>query len=166
MEYGVWRSREQLNSGKKWGKYGFSGEVVGSIIRAVRCPIQRKRKKNMSPVVTFQNLEAWKYAHALVMQVYQVIQKFPPEERYGLVSQMRRAAVSVPANVAEGFKRHGIRDKVRFYNLAEGSLEELKYYVILSRDLGYLANCSDLLTQADATGRLLYGLIKSTERRA
>jgi four helix bundle protein len=116
--------------------------------------------------LTFQSLEAWKYAHALVLQVYQMTQKFPPEERYGLVSQMRRAVVSIPANVAEGFKRQGIREKVRFYNIAEGSLEELKYYLILSQDLDYLADCSDILVQADNTGRLLYGLIKSTERRA
>ncbi len=119
----------------------------------------------MGPVSTFQQLEAWQQAHALTLQVYRQTQRFPPEERYGLISQMRRAAVSVPANVAEGFKRQGIRDKVRFYNLAEGSLEELKYYFVLSQDLGYLTNGTEILAQAERTGRLLNGLIRSTERR-
>ena len=114
---------------------------------------------------TFQQLEAWQQAHALTLQVYRQTQRFPPEERYGLISQMRRAAVSVPANVAEGFKRQGIKDKMRFYNLAEGSLEELKYYFILSQDLGYLTDCTEILAQAERTGRLLNGLIRSTERR-
>jgi four helix bundle protein len=119
----------------------------------------------MGLVLTFQDLEAWQQAHVLTLQVYRQTQRFPPEERYGLVSQMRRAAVSVPANVAEGFKRQGIRDKVRFYNLAEGSLEELKYYFILSHDLGYLTDSTEILAQAERTGRLLNGLIRSTERR-
>lgn len=119
----------------------------------------------MGLVLTFQDLEAWQQAHVLTLQVYRQTQRFPPEERYGLVSQMRRAAVSVPANVAEGFKRQGIRDKVRFYNLAEGSLEELKYYFILSHDLDYLTDSTEILAQAERTGRLLNGLIRSTERR-
>jgi four helix bundle protein len=78
---------------------------------------------------------------------------------------MRRAAISVPANIAEGFKRRGIQDKIRFYNIAEGSLEELKYFFILSKDLGYVSSNDDLMAQSEAVGRLLHGLITSTERR-
>jgi four helix bundle protein len=78
---------------------------------------------------------------------------------------MRRAAISIPANIAEGFKRRGLRDKARFYNIAEGSLEELKYFFILSHDLGYLISNQDELTQADEIGRMLHGLIASTKRR-
>ena len=78
---------------------------------------------------------------------------------------MRRAAVSVPANIAEGFKRRGIQDKIRFYNVAEGSLEELKYFFILSEDLGYISSNDDLMAQSETVGRLLNGLISSTERR-
>jgi len=119
----------------------------------------------MGAIVSFQQLDAWKEAHALALKVYQVTQAFPRHEQFGLVSQMRRAAVSVPANIAEGFKRRGIGEKVRFYNQAEASLEELKYYFLLSRDLGYIPPSNDLVAQSERVGRLLSGLISSTERR-
>jgi four helix bundle protein len=119
----------------------------------------------MGEIRTFRDLRAWEEAHKLVLEVYQVTKGFPDDERYGLVSQMRRAAVSVPANIAEGFKRRGIQEKLRFYNVAEGSLEETKYFLILSTDLGYVSSNDDLMAQAETTGRLLNGLIKSTERR-
>jgi four helix bundle protein len=119
----------------------------------------------LGKVVRFQQLEAWQEAHRLVLMVYDVTKGFPGEERYGLVAQMRRAAVSIPANVAEGFKRRGIGDKVRFYNVAEGSLEELKYFFIVSKDLAYLASNAELIAQSETVGRLLNGLIASTERR-
>ena len=119
----------------------------------------------MGRVQHFQQLETWQEAHKLVLMVYQTTKGFPSDERYGLVSQMRRAAVSVPANVAEGFKRLGIQDKIRFYNISEGSLEELKYYFILSDDLGYIESKEDLMAQAQVVGRLLNGLIASTNRR-
>ena len=89
----------------------------------------------MGRILHFRQLEAWQEAHALVLMVYQATQAFPADERFGLVSQMRRAAASVPANIAEGFKRRGIQDKIRFYNISEGSLEELKYFFILPRTL-------------------------------
>ena len=119
----------------------------------------------MGRIVSFQQLEVWQEAHKIVLNVYAVTKQFPDEEKYGLVSQMRRAAVSVPANIAEGFKRRGIQDKIRFYNTAEGSLEELKYFFILSKDLNYISINDDLLAQSQTVGRLLYGLITSTERR-
>ncbi len=89
-------------------------------------------------MVSFQDIKAWQLAHELVLCVYQVTQNFPEGEKYGLTSQFRRAAVSVPANIAEGFKKLGSSDKLRFYNIAEGSLEESRYYVILSKDLNYI----------------------------
>jgi len=119
----------------------------------------------MGRIRHFRQLEAWQEAHKLVLMVYQVTKGFPSDERFGLVSQMRRAAVSVPANIAEGFKRRGIQDKIRFYNVAEGSLEELKYFFILSEDLGYISSNDDLMAQSETVGRLLNGLISSTERR-
>lgn len=94
----------------------------------------------MGKVQNFQGLEVWQRAHQLVLKVYQVTKGFPDDEKYGLVSQMRRAGVSIPANIAEGFKRRGQSDKIRFYNISEASLEELKYYFILSQDLGYITN--------------------------
>jgi four helix bundle protein len=87
----------------------------------------------MGKLAHFRQLEVWQEAHRLVLMVYEVTKGFPRDERFGLTAQMRRAAVSVPANVAEGFKRRGIRDKIRFYNISEASLEELKYYFVLER---------------------------------
>lgn len=114
---------------------------------------------------SFQDLKVWQEAHQLVLQVYRETKGFPDTEKFGLVTQMRRAVVSIPANIAEGFKRRGIQDKIRFYNTAEGSLEELKYFFILSRDLDYIQNIDPLMTQANSIGRLLNGLISSTQRR-
>ena len=119
----------------------------------------------MEKVWRFEQFKVLQESHELVLQVYEITKQFPNEEKFGLVSQMRRAAVSVPANIAEGFKRRGIREKIRFYNISEGSLEELKYYFILAKDLGYLTDNDNLVTQADSIGRLLYGLISSTKRR-
>ncbi|MCB0227266.1 MAG: four helix bundle protein [Anaerolineae bacterium] len=119
----------------------------------------------MGIIQHFQQLNAWQEAHTLVLQVYAVTKTFPSDEKFGLVSQMRRAAISIPANIAEGFKRRGITEKIRFYNISEGSLEELKYYFILGKDLGYLQNTDHLIHQAETVGRLLHGLISSTERR-
>jgi four helix bundle protein len=89
----------------------------------------------MGEIRKFQQLNVWQEGHELVLAIYEITRGFPSEERFGLVSQMRRAAVSIPANIAEGFKRRGIRDKIRFYNIAEGSLEETKYFLILAKDL-------------------------------
>ena len=119
----------------------------------------------MAKLTRFEQLEVWQEAHRLVLMVYRVTKQFPTEERYGLVSQMRRAAVSVPANIAEGFKRRGLQDKIRFYNTAEGSLEEPKYFLILAVDLGYLQSNDVLVVCAETVDRLLNGLIASTERR-
>jgi four helix bundle protein len=119
----------------------------------------------MGKILHFQQLEAWQEAHKLVLMVYQITKQFPSGERFGLVSQMRRAAVSIPANIAEGFKRRGIQEKIRFYNVSEGSLEEVKYFLILSKDLGYIPPGEDLMAQSETVGRLLNGLVASTERR-
>jgi four helix bundle protein len=90
-----------------------------------------------SPAKSFTDLEVWQKAHAFVLEVYRITRMFPQEERFGLVSQFRRAAVSIPANIAEGFRRYGVADKARFLNIAEGSLEECRYYCILIQDLEY-----------------------------
>jgi four helix bundle protein len=86
---------------------------------------------------SFRDLLVWRKAHEFVLAVYAFTAGFPKHETYGLAAQMRRAAVSIPANIAEGFRRRGRVDKARFMNLAEGSLEECRYYLILAQDLGY-----------------------------
>lgn len=86
---------------------------------------------------SFRDLLVWRKAHEFVLAVYPFTAAFPRQETYGLALQIRRAAVSIPANIAEGFRRRGKADKARFMNMAEGSLEECRYYLILARDLGY-----------------------------
>lgn len=86
---------------------------------------------------TFEDLIVWQKSHKFVLGVYEYTKKFPKDELYGLSSQFRRSAVSIPANIAEGFKKNGLRDKIRFYNIAEGSINECFYYLRLSSDLKY-----------------------------
>jgi four helix bundle protein len=111
----------------------------------------------------FRQLKVWQKAHAFVLEIYRMTQGFPNEEKFGLVSQMRRAAVSVPANVAEGFKRRSKKEKAHFYNIAQASLEEMKYYLVLSRDLGFGFNFDDAWSRAEEIGKMLGGLIGSLE---
>ncbi len=80
-----------------------------------------------------------------------------------MVSQMRRAAVSIPANISEGFKKRGFKDKANFYNIAQGSLEELRYYLILSKELGFYEDTYELCELIDAIGKMLYRFIKSIQ---
>lgn len=109
----------------------------------------------------FEQLEVWQVAHKIVLDVYKGSARLPSEEKYGLVSQMGRAAVSVPGNIAEGFKRKGVADKKHFYNIAQSSLEELRYYLILCRDLGFQIEPNHLPERIDQAGRMLTGLIRS-----
>jgi len=109
----------------------------------------------------FEQLTVWQQAHALVLGVYRITSTMPADQKYGLISQMQRAAVSIPANIAEGFKRRSRADKIHFYNMSQGSLEELRYYFILCRDLGYKLEYEKVAKQADDVGRMLGGLIKS-----
>lgn len=95
-----------------------------------------------------------------MLGIYKLTRSFPDCELFGLTSQIRRSAVSIAANIVEGFKRRGKADKVRFFNIAQGSLEETRYYLILARDLGY-AETEDLQKEADELGRLLDGYMKA-----
>ena len=113
---------------------------------------------------SFLQLIVWRKAHALVLKIYRATAAFPKEELYGLTSQTRRAAVSVPANIAEGYRKLDRADKVRFLNIAQGSLEEVRYYLILSRDLGYQADAS-LDADLDEVARLLASYIMTLRRR-
>lgn len=94
----------------------------------------------MEPAKTFTDLVMWQKAHKFVLEVYIYTSQFPREEIYALTSQFRRAAVSIAANIAEGFKKKSNKDKVRFYNISQGSVEECRYYLILSKDLKFGEN--------------------------
>lgn len=103
---------------------------------------------------SYSDLLVWQKAHSMVLGVYRITKQYPKEEMFGLTSQIRRAAISVPANIAEGFARAGIKDKLRFYNIAAGSLNEVSYYLFLSEGLGY-ATTSNLIEKALEVGRML-----------
>jgi four helix bundle protein len=94
-------------------------------------------KTPRAPAKTFQDLIVWQKAHQFVLAVYRFTDGFPKSEIYGLSQQLRRAAVSIAANIAEGFKKKGKADKARFMNMSQGSVEECRYYLILAKDLGY-----------------------------
>ena len=113
---------------------------------------------------TFEDLIVWQKSHQFVLEIYKITQQFPRHEVFGLVSQIRRSAVSVPANTAEGFKRKGKPDKIRFFNISQGSLEEVRYYLILANDLGY-ADTKQLKTDLDEIGRMLDAYIKSITKK-
>ena len=106
------------------------------------------------PARKFQDLIVWQKAHQFVLAVYKITSAFPKSEIYGLTSQLRRSAVSIPANIAEGFKKRGRGDKGRFLNIAQGSLEDSRYYLLLTQDLGYY-DCSQVLEKIEEVSKLL-----------
>ena len=113
----------------------------------------------------FEDLDVWQAAHRLALSVYRLTEAFPPKEMYGLALQMRRAAVSVPSNIAEGFGRAGKREKIQFYNIAQGSLSELRYYCLLSKDLGYINDNSEQLEACNHIARMLQSLMGRIRER-
>ena len=108
----------------------------------------------MGSAKSFLDLIVWQKAHKLVLSIYNITNQFPKHEIFGLTSQIRRAAVSVPANIAEGFKRKSKKEKLRFYNISQASLQEVKYFLILSNDLKYSEN-NELLSDTDEVAKLL-----------
>ena len=111
---------------------------------------------------SFEDLIVWQKAHKFVLAVYKFTKNYPNSELYGLVSQFRRAAVSIAANIAEGYKKKGKADKLRFMNIAQGSLEECRYYIILSYDLDYVNEQTkiELTSLIEEVSRLLNGYCK------
>ena len=117
----------------------------------------------------YRDLKVWQRSHAVVLQTYRLTASFPAEERYGIVSQLRRASVSVPTNIAEGSKRKSKADFAHLLNVAEGSLAETGYLVCLSGDLGYIANdtVKAMLAEIDEVARMLHtlrGKVESEDR--
>lgn len=109
---------------------------------------------------SFRDLRVWKKAHEFVLDVYKLTENFPKHELYSLTSQLRRSAVSIPANIAEGHKKSGKADKARFLNIAQASLEETRYYLILAQDLRY-GTTAELESKIDDVGRMLYGYVRA-----
>jgi four helix bundle protein len=111
---------------------------------------------NQQAAKSFQDLIVWQKAHQFVLSVYRFNKEFPKTEIYGLTSQFRQAAISIAANIAEGFKKKSPADKLRFFNISQGSLEECRYYLILAKDLNY-GDSTSLISQLEEVSKLLIG---------
>lgn len=118
----------------------------------------------MSTITKFHNIKAWQQAHQLTLEIYKITRNhFPKDELYALTSQIRRAVVSVPANIVEGFYRKTKKEKLRFYEISMSSLEEVKYYIILAKDLEYITveKARALYAKSNETGKTLRGWMKT-----
>ena len=111
------------------------------------------------PAKSFRDLIVWQKAHQLVLEVYRLSAGFPKNEMFGLTSQLRRSSVSVAANIAEGFRKRSKAEKSHYLNIAHGSLEETRYYLILSKDLGY-CEITGMMVLSNEVSKLLMGYRK------
>lgn len=116
-------------------------------------------------IESFTDLNVWKEGHKLVVIVYKITKYFPKEETYSLTDQMRRAASSITANIAEGFGRQTYKEKVQFYYMAKGSLSELKNFILIAKDIGYLSveQLGQLAEQANIVDQILQGFIRKSK---
>ena len=116
---------------------------------------------------SFRDLEVWQRSHRLVLDIYRATNLFPKEERFGVVSQLRRAAYSIPANIAEGFGRRSTKELLQCLAIANGSLEETRYFILLSFDLGYLPkeHFQDLENELNAVAQMMSALSRSLKSR-
>jgi len=116
-------------------------------------------------IKSFTDLSVWKEGHKLVLMIYKATQTFPPEEKFGLINQIRRAAVSFTSNIAEGFSRNSAKEKIQFYYTALGSLSEVQNQLLVSRDLLYLTRdmFDKIAEQTITANKLISGLIRSAK---
>lgn len=148
--------------------YDQDGGLIGEIevrsqkpdVRSQKSEYRIQNAMDVKPAQNFQDLIVWQKGHQFVLSVYQLTTSFPKEEVFGLTSQLRRAAVSVPANIAEGFKKRKKLDKARFMNIAQASLEECRYYLILTNDLNY-GDTANLTGQLEEISKLLHSYTNS-----
>ncbi|SRR3989344_2959875 len=114
---------------------------------------------------SFTDLKVWQEGHKLVLMIYKITRSFPKSETYSLVDQMRRAAASITANITEGFARQSFKEKVQFYYLSKGSLSELKNFLFIAKDVGYLdeKEFRSAMEQADLVDKILQGFIKKSK---
>ncbi len=116
-------------------------------------------------IKSFEDLNTWKESHKLAVMIYKITKNFPREEVYGLTSQIRRAAVSITSNIAEGFSRQSYAEKIQFYSIAQGSNTELQNQLLISRDINYIDTdiFNDTFSQSIIVHKLLSGLIKKSK---
>ena len=116
-------------------------------------------------ITTFSDLYVWKEGHKLVLQIYQITKSFPTQEKFALVDQMCRAVVSITSNIAEGFSRRGVKEKIQFYLMAKGSLTEIQNQLYIARDVKYInvAKFNEIWEQTVIVHKLITGIIKSVK---
>jgi four helix bundle protein len=114
---------------------------------------------------SFTDVAVWQKAHRWVLAVYRFTEAFLKHELFGLTSQLRRAAVSIPANFAEGYKKRSVSDKARFLNIAQGSIEECRYYLILAQDLDY-GDAESLMRDLEEVSRMLNAYVRTMTMRS
>lgn len=121
--------------------------------------------KESGKIKSFTDLNAWKEGHRLVLAIYEITKLFPKEEVFGLISQMRRCAVSITSNIAEGFSRQSYKEKVQFYSMAQGSVTELQNQLIIARDIGFIEKdkFQEIALQSITVHKIINGLIKSSK---
>jgi len=121
--------------------------------------------KNNEKIKSFTDLQVWQEAHKLVLMIYRITKKFPKEELFSLVNQIRRAVVSITSNIAEGFSRQSFKEKIQFYYIARGSLTEVQNQLLIARDLGYLSQeeFNNIAKQTVSVHKLLNAFIKKTK---
>jgi four helix bundle protein len=124
----------------------------------------RDTREPRERVTTFEDMKVWQEAHQLVLKVFEVTPRIPEDQQESLGIMMEKAAIDVPRNIAEGFRRRGSRNKAHYYNMAQSSLEGLRYFFILSRDLKIDIGYQDLAYRGDQIARMLDGLVRSMTR--
>lgn len=117
-------------------------------------------------IKSFTDLKAWQEAYKLVLMIYQITKDFPKEELFGIISQMRRASVSISSNIAEGFSRNSFKDKIRFYYMSQGSVTELQNQLFIAKGLKYInqESFNKISDQTITVHKIINGLIKSSKR--
>ena len=119
----------------------------------------------MESKYSYKNLKFWQKSHEFVLLVYELTKKFPLDEKFGLTSQLRRAAVSIPANIAEGYRRTGEKDKLKFFNYSQTSLDECSYYLILAKDLNYVDSIEVAENKMIEASKLLNSYVRSMSKK-
>lgn len=120
---------------------------------------------NSIKITDFFQLNAWKISHELVIEIYKITKNFPPEEKYAIIDQMRRAVTSISANIAEGFGRFHYNDRIHFYHQSRGSVKEVQDFLLISKDLNYInaEQLKPLWELSKSSEKLINGLIRSSE---
>lgn len=121
--------------------------------------------ENKEKIKSFTDLNAWKEGHKLVLDIYKITQKFPKEELFGLTNQLRRAAVSLTSNIAEGFSRNSFKERIQFYHVSLGSLTEIQNQLLVARDIGYISegDFKEIAEDTITVHKIINGLIKKSK---